>query len=381
MRDLLQHADLSRYAGQFVWLELNYDTPANREFMTKFGAQSTPTFFVIDPRDERVTAMQTGAMSLPDLEKFLERGANGVSTTTQAPADAALMRGDALRATKPEDALQSYQEALRLAPANWPRRALAQTSLVEALQESGKYPQCAESAATQAAGRPKEERDDMFARMVGGGLWCLVSSSSDSDKPWWGAAAGKLKILAEEALALPTTVRDHRDELYRAQMYISLAQKDSAAAARYGDRWLAELDAIKPASDDERAALDIARVENIEAYGDPGRILPALRESERLMPSNYIASLRLAQTELEAKHYDKAIAACDRGLARNPGVAGRSWILQIKAEALTQKRQPAEARRALEEALEAAQAIPSNTRERTVKHISDQLNTTDKSKK
>jgi len=40
-----------------------------------------------------------------------------------------------------------------------------------------------------------------------------------------------------------------------------------------GEQWLAELDAIKPTSDDERSALDIARVENIQAYGDPARIL------------------------------------------------------------------------------------------------------------
>jgi tetratricopeptide (TPR) repeat protein len=375
MRDLLEHADLSRYAGQFVWLELNYDTPANREFMVKFGAQSTPTFFVIDPQGERVTAMQTGAMSLPDLQKFLERGANGVRARTETPADAALMQGDALRATKPEDAIKSYQEALRVAPANWPGRALAETSLVESLQQSGKYQQCAETAATQAALIKRDERGDMFAAMVGGGLWCLVSAESDSAKPWWGAAASGLKPLAEEALGLTATVRDHRDELYRTQMYIAMAQNDSAAAARFGNRWLAELDAIKPASDDERSALDIARVENIQVFGDPNRILPALRESECLMANNYVASLRVAQMELAGRHYDEAIAACDRGLARNPGASGRTWILRMKADALTTKGLTAEAHRALEEALKAAQEIPTNMRETTVKRISDQLNT------
>src|SRR5213082_2065232 len=48
MRDLLAHADLARYAGQFVWLELSYDELRNRDFMSKYGASATPTFFVID---------------------------------------------------------------------------------------------------------------------------------------------------------------------------------------------------------------------------------------------------------------------------------------------------------------------------------------------
>jgi hypothetical protein len=54
------------------------------------------------------------------------------------------------------------------------------------------------------------------------------------------------------------------------------------------------------------------------------------------MPNNYIASLRLAQIEFAANHFDETIAACDRGLARAPGASGRAWLLQLKARALEQ---------------------------------------------
>ena len=101
MRDLLAHADLARYAGQFVWLELSYDEAENRAFMTKYGAESTPTFFVIDPQDEHVVAMQPGAMSLAELTQFLERGKSGVLAKSQTPAVASLTRGDALLALQP----------------------------------------------------------------------------------------------------------------------------------------------------------------------------------------------------------------------------------------------------------------------------------------
>src|SRR5215470_3145425 len=196
MRDLLERADLHRYAGQFVWLELNYDLPQNRAFMTKFGAQSTPTFFVIDSKDEKVTATQPGAMSLLELTQFLERGAGGTLAHKQTPADLALMRGDTLRALQPEEAVKAYQEALNLAPERWPQHALAEASLVGALQESGQAQTCAETAATAAASM---KRDAMFGRVVVAGMWCLVSKDS---APWVGTAAQKLEPLAIEALSL-----------------------------------------------------------------------------------------------------------------------------------------------------------------------------------
>jgi tetratricopeptide (TPR) repeat protein len=137
-----------------------------------------------------------------------------------------------------------------------------------------------------------------------------------------------------------------------------------------GSRWLNELDARRPANDEERSAIDIARVENIQTYGHPKRILPALIASEQAMPDGWNASLRVAQMENAAKNYDEAIAACDRGLARKAGPAGRSWLLRIKADALGNKGQPEAARKALQEALTAAEAIPNpQTRESSVKSI------------
>jgi predicted negative regulator of RcsB-dependent stress response len=375
MRDLLAHADLARYAGQFVWLELSYDEAGNRPFLTKFGAEATPTFLIIDPRDEQVAAMQPGAMSLPELTQFLDRGGSSVLAKTQTPADAALTRGDALLARQPAEAAKSYQQALQLASTSWPQRDLTEASLVQALEDSHQWQPCAETASTEAA---RMKRGVIFARTVVAGLWCLASTDPAA---WTEAELGKLKPLAEESLTLSTTVRDHRDAIYRTLMYISIARHDPAGAAKWGDRWLAELDAIQPASDDERSALDIARVENIQAFGDPARILPALIASEAAMPNNYIASLRVAQMQSAAKHDDLAIAACDRGLARGPGPNGRAWLLQIKAGALTAQGQNQEARRALEQALQAAQAIPDKkAREMNVQKISNSLQGTGKEK-
>jgi len=70
MRDLFQRSDLARYAGQFVWLELNYDEPRNTTFFTKYGVRATPTFVMIDPGHEDVLELKTGAMSLLEVTQF-----------------------------------------------------------------------------------------------------------------------------------------------------------------------------------------------------------------------------------------------------------------------------------------------------------------------
>jgi len=363
MRTMLAHADLSRYAGQFVWLEMNFDKPENHDFFSRFEASATPTFYVINA-EGKLLSDQPGAMSEEELRTFLDRGIS-LAQKPQSSADAALQRADALLSTKSPDAAAAYEEVLRLAPSDWPSRPLAQYSLVTALQLQEQYQRCAETAAREAA---VMKHDNTFASTVVAGMWCLVQS--DTKAPWRTAAADKLEPLAKQALASPETVRDERNELYRTLMFLASSRNDKVQAASLEDKWLKELDAVKPADDEERSAVDIARVEAISIYGDPERVLPALRSSELSMPHNYNASLRVAQMEKAAKHYDATIAACDRGLSRNPGVLGRSWLLQTKADALKQKGQSGEARGALEQALESAQQIPSQqSRENNVKRI------------
>ncbi|HWC18578.1 MAG TPA: hypothetical protein VG498_16330 [Terriglobales bacterium] len=367
MRTMLAHADLHRYAGQFVWLEMNFDKPENQEFFSRFAASSTPTFYVINA-EGKVLADQPGAMSEVELRAFLDRGASLVQNR-QTPADAALERADALLSTKSPEAVAAYQEVLRLAPREWLRRPLAQYSLVTALQLNQRHQECAETAVREAL---VMKHDNTFASTVIAGMWCLVQG--DEAAAWRSSAASKLEPLAKQALSSPDTIRDERNELYRTLMYLAISRNESSQAGVLEDKWLGELDSVRPADDEERSAVDIARVEAIQIYGDPERILPALRASEQSMAHNYNASLRVAQMEKAAKHYDAAITACERGLSRDPGAAGRSWLLQTKADALKQKGDSAQARETLERALKAAQEIPSQSqRENNVRRIKQAL--------
>jgi len=366
MRVTLSDSSLARYARRFVWLDLNFDGPENRAFLARHGAPGTPTFYVLDPSDERAVATQIGAMTLPELTGFLDRGERAFLARGKTPPEAALARGDALLALdRPAEAAAVYAEAIRLGGKTWSERDRAAAARSWALMSSNQWLACAQTAAAYA---PETARTAMFGRLVLAGMWCVNQQAS---APWAMAAARTLEPLAAEAISLPSTVRDHRFQLYQNLMLIAEARGDAPAIKRWGGRWLHELDTTQPHSDDERAALDIARVDAASVLRDPSRVLPALIESERAMPNDYNSSLRLAQMENEAGHFDEALAACDRGLAHVTGPRGRAWLLETKAEALIRKGKGREARDVLAEAMESARAIPvAQAREHNVKKIS-----------
>jgi tetratricopeptide (TPR) repeat protein len=352
MRATLADASLIRYAGRFVWLELDFDNPANQQFLARHGVSYTPSFFVLDPGDEHAAATQLGAMSLPELLAFLDRGEASFLAKTKTPADAALAQGDALLGLGQSAAAAArYREAVSLGGSNWPERGRALGSFTWALMLSKQWQPCAEMAAAEAV---RMARGPEFGRIVLSGLVCVKQAQS---APWVAGARQVLEPVAAEAIALPSTVRDHRFQLYQQLMHAAEMRADKATVSKWGDLWLVELDATSPANDDERSALDVARVDAAAILGDPARVLPALVASERAMPDNYNASLRLAQMEIDARKYDEGIAACDRGLAHVTGPLARSWLLQAKADALMHKGDLAVARRVLQDALQAAESI------------------------
>ncbi len=369
MRATLEKADLDRYAGRFVWLALDLDRPQNKTFIVAHGVSATPTLFVLDPADQRATATQLGGVTMVELAAFLERGERGVASRAKAPADAKLARGDELLArNKPGLAAAAYGEALRVAHNSWPERDRAVGAYIGALMSSRQIQQCAETAAIEA---PHMRRGTAFGRAVLSGLTC----GNDEDSAAWAVAARRtLEPLAIEAIGVQGILRDHRFQLYQQLMIAAQGRKDGAGVKHWGDAWLREIDASTPDTDNERTALDIARVDVASLLDDPSRVLPALQASERAMPTNYNASLRLAQMQNQAKRYPEAIAACDRGLTHVTGPLGRTWLLQTKAEALIQLGQMQNARRALESALKAAQAIGlKSAHDRNVAQVSSAI--------
>jgi hypothetical protein len=79
------------------------------------------------------------------------------------------------------------------------------------------------------------------------------------------------------------------------------------------------------------------------------------------MPTSYVASLRLAQAELDAGREDDALAACERGLPNATGPGARAWLLRIEADALVKLGRRADALNKLADARVAAQQIGNAT--------------------
>jgi predicted negative regulator of RcsB-dependent stress response len=308
-------------------------------------------------------------MNLAELNQFLDQGERGVKGKETAPADAALVRGDELAGRgRPIEAAASYGEALRTAPPAWPARIHAVRELAWSLLHGRESQPCAETALAEAPGMPRESP---FASVVLAGFTCANMGGSEA---WAESARAKLEPLAVEAVGLPATLRDDRFELYQRLMHAAQMRDDNAAVTRWGERWLDEIEKATPSGDDERSALDIARVDAVGYIDQPARVLPALEASERAMPDNYNASLRLAQMETAAKRYDDALAACDRGLAHVTGPIGRSWLLRTKAEALDGKGETAKSRAAFEEALKAAKEIGARQlRDSNVSRITQEI--------
>jgi len=376
LRALLADPTLGRYAKRFVWVELDFDKPANQPFLTRHGVTLTPAVFVLDPADERATAARLGGMTLSELTRFLDRGerpfaakrtAPGAAGTVAPAPDEALAiatHGDELLgAGKPADAAAAYRQALTLGGKNWSRHDRAIGALTWSLMASQQSQACAETAAAEA---PHMTPDEPLARVVVAGLACVKGESA----PWAESAKKILEPLAGEAIALPTTLRDYRFQLYQDLIDTAAHREDKESVSRWADQWLDEVAATPPRNEDERAAFDIMRVEAASILDDPARILPTLRISERAMSNDYTASLRLAQMETMNRGYKEAITACDHGLRHVSGPIGRSYLLETKAAALIGSGDRAGARKVLEDALQVAQTIPQKaTRDQNVEKI------------
>ena len=352
MRAELADTALMRHAGRFVWLELNFDSPANRDFLQRRSIVATPTLFVFDPASERATATHLGGLGRAELLRFLDEGARGVGARVSSPADSALARGDAhLGLGELEAAAASYRDALRLAPAAWPRQARALAQLAQTLDAKRDPEACATLAATEA---PHMARTPEFARVALAGLSSVVRGR---DAPWVATTRGTLVLLAAEAVEVQGIDRDTRFQLYMELCRDAQARSDSVAMARWGARYEQALEALVPKTDEERTGLDIALVEAADFVPDPARFVAKLEASERAMPGNYVPSLRLAQLLLALERNNEALVACGRGLAVVDGPLGKTWLLELKARALLAEGDRAGAQVALNDAHESALAI------------------------
>jgi tetratricopeptide (TPR) repeat protein len=355
MRATLHGPAFTSYAGRFVWLGINYDDERNQDFLAKH-LDAFPTLAIIDPTTERVTRLWTGGASPEQLAAFLDG--------TMADGDA-VRTGDALLGTGDvKGAVDAYDRAVEAGGAG---REHALEQLASALQ-LGDPKACVTRAAAEA---PRMSRGHPFVTMA------LVGAGCARSDPALGASDGgkRIEALAAEAVALPAAWEDDRYQLYDVLYGLRTDAKDDAGAKAIAQRYLADIDSRPPpTSDDERMARDLARLRASLNLGAVDKAIPILEASERAMPRDPDASLRLATAYAAAGRTDDVIAATTRGLAREPKPTQTARLLGARAQAKAKRGDLAGARADLEAGLAAAAKIVQPTsREMTRGQLQHQL--------
>jgi tetratricopeptide (TPR) repeat protein len=353
---------LTRHAGRFVWLEMDTEKAKNAALKKRLGVAALPTYFILDPADEKVALRWVGGFTVTQLDRLLDDGVAAVSgrAATTGPA-AALARADRLYSGSDYAAAAvAYRQALAAAPADWPQYPRAVESALFALSRSDSG-----EAVVRLAGAayPRLKRTPSAANVAGSGLDAALGLPDSL--PGRGGLVAEFEAAAREVVADSALdiAADDRSGVYIALLGARQDAKDDEGAKSVAVEWAAFLEgaAVRAKTPEQRAVFDAHRLSAYIELGQPERAIPMLEASERDLPGDYNPPARLATAYKALKRWDEALAASDRALTRayGPRTLG---ILSTRADILSGKGDQEAARRTLEQALATAEALPPGQR-------------------
>lgn len=346
---------LARHAGRFVWLEINTDLPQNAVFQEKYPVENWPTFFIIDPREEKPLVRFAGSATVAQLEKIFEDGERAYRGDARG-AEGALARGDALYgANKPAEAAEAFAQALAEAPPDWSRRGRTLESLLVALWGAKQYEPCARKALEEL---PRVPRSPSLANAVTVAIGCAASMPEDN--PQRKELLSALDAKGREALAPPTIdmPADDRSGLYEAMVEGRAEMGDEAGSKALAGEWLTFLEgeAAKAPNPEARSVFDSHRMSAAMVLGDPMRVVPAIEQSEKDLPNDYNPPARLANLYRMLGRLDDALAANDRALTKVQG-SRRLRVLSDRSAIQVARGEKDAAVKTLEEAIAYAKTL------------------------
>jgi tetratricopeptide (TPR) repeat protein len=320
---------LRPYADRFVWLSLDTERDENAAFVDRLAVRVLPTLFVIEPLSEQPVVAWPGSLTARELATLLD-DAEVAANRSNARSDAAtaMLRGrQEAAAGRQTEAIAAYRAALAAAPAGWPRRALTVDGLVTALEADHQLASCVAIGADEAS---RLEPGSALADVLRTAMSCAI------DLPAGDRARGRLAELVTlgERVASDATqpiLADDRSDLYE---YVVEGMRElhrEVDVPRVAGAWAAMLEeqAAKASNPSARAVFDAHRLLAYIAVGQPERAIPMLELSERDFPDDYNPPARLATAYLRTKHYDRALAAVKRAMARVYGPRKlRLWSLE-----------------------------------------------------
>ncbi|MCY1077440.1 thioredoxin family protein [Archangium lansingense] len=328
--NVLPHPSVAPFAARYVWLAIDTDDPANAAFLQRFPIDTWPTVLVIDPGGETVLARTVGGASVEQFVSLLEHGLRASQGQLEA-ADKALVLADSHSAAgNHAEAVLAYREALKKAPAGWPARARAVTTLLNSLGAAGESESCTRTALEEL---PQLQAAEDQTKVAAVGVACSL------DLPEGDSAAlrGQLVLAAERTLRLPPEAvePDLRSSLYESLVEARQMNGDEAGATALAEEWLVFLErsAGRERTPQEKTVFDGHRVMAALSLGRPEQAVPALEESEKALPSDDNPPTRLAMLYLQAGRLEEALKANDRALALARGAA-RMRVLNLRSDIL-----------------------------------------------
>ena len=352
---------LESEAGRFVWLEINTERAGNAPFRTQFKVQALPTYFVVDPRNQRILARRVGGATVAQLREFLDSAHAAYGADRLSPADLASARAESLYAAgEAKKAIGAYQEALEFADPKW----TGYERTVEALLFAYQMDDDCESAARLAQRAwPDLRMTAAAANVAATGLDCALELPVDF--------AGREALIQTMLTAIRevTTdlnlplVPDDRSSAFGSLIGAYEELGDTTAMHAATEAWALFLDAeaAKATSPEQRTVYDSHRLSAYLELDRPERAIPMLQQSEKDFPDDYNPPARLAVAYLRMSRLDLALAANDRAVARAYGPR-KVRILLNRADIFAAKEDATSRQATLQEALSLAESLPDGQR-------------------
>lgn len=348
---------LERYAGRFVWLSVNTESPKNAAFLKKYPIRVLPTLMVLDATGERVLLRYAGGATVKQLSRLLDdasRGTKSAADTILASADKAASQENHAEAAK------LYESAIAKAPTSWKSFGRAAESLVFALSVAGDMDRCA----THALDLYKRVKGTASAGNVASiGLGCAMELKADA--PMRSERVKRLELATREVLddAKADISADDRSGLYLALVDARSHWGDKEGAKALRSEWLQFLERSAAAAKtaEQRTVYDSHRLTVYMQLGTPEKAIPMLEQTERELPDDYNAPARLAAAYRAMKEYDKALTASDRALAKVYGPRKLS-VYTTRADIFVAKGDAESAKKTLADAIAYAKSLPEAQR-------------------
>lgn len=360
---VLSDPSLASEAGRFVWLSMDGENAKNVALRKKLAIVGFPTYYVMDPADERVAFRWIGAFNVSQFKHVLDAGELAVQGGKSA-LDRMLVSADSLAATGQDSlAAEVYGRLLLEAPRGYLHYGRVADALVFSLAQSGQHEAAAQNALEVLRGLG---HTPAAANVAATGLSAALELPKENENR--AALATFLEtrtgeLVADTALAISD---DDRSGLHITLLDAREAAGDSAGRRRRAERWAAFLEgaAARAGTPERRAVYDSHRLSAYLDLGQPERAVPMLEQSERDLPNDYNPPARLSVALRDLKRWDEALAANDRALAKTYGPRALN-IYRTRVDILMGRGDTAGAKAALGQAIAAAEALPEGLRSKS----------------